>query len=97
MLVEIESIFGDRLISGKKCTLKELREKVRGVIKRVEMTGGDFTEVFCHLYQFEELPHDNIQTAEYVTILNQIAYATDLSQVDYVIDLDINKVSKVRH
>ena len=45
MLVEIESFFGDRLISGKKYSLKELREKVKRAMRRADMTGEDFTTI----------------------------------------------------
>ena len=54
MLVLIDSYFGNRLISGRKCSLKELRERLKKII---EMSHGeDFTTLFCRVYNFEELP-----------------------------------------
>jgi len=54
MLILIESYFGDRLISGRKCSLKELYERFRNV---TEMSHDeDFTALFCRVYNFEELP-----------------------------------------
>lgn len=45
MLVYIESSWGDRLISSKKCTEKELREKFKEVLEVTETE--DFTPLFC--------------------------------------------------
>ena len=52
MLIYIESLWGDRIISGKKCTEKELKEKFKKVIKIVE--AEDFTALFCRMFNFEE-------------------------------------------
>jgi len=55
MLVMIESFYGDRIISGKKCTEKTLRQKMNkilGMIGSIE----DFTHLFCRVYCFEEYP-----------------------------------------
>lgn len=54
MIVYIESLWGDRLISGKKCTEKELREKFEKVIKIAEK--DNFTELFCRIFKFDEYP-----------------------------------------
>jgi len=77
MLVYIESMRGDRLISGKKCTETELRKKFNKVIKIAEI--DNFTELFCRMFKFEEYP-----LSEYI-------------EVDFVIDLDINKLYAPRH
>lgn len=52
MLVYIESFYGDKLISGKKCTEKELREKFKKVIEISEP--ADFTPLFCRMFRFQE-------------------------------------------
>jgi len=57
MLVFIESYFGDRLISGRKCSLKKLRERFRKIIEVSH--GEDFTALFCRAYNFEEFPLDD--------------------------------------
>lgn len=54
MLVWIESYQGDRLISGKKCSEKELREKMNFILEINE--GEDFTAIFCRMHQFDEYP-----------------------------------------
>jgi len=77
MLVYIESMWGDRLISGKKCTETELREKFKKVIEIGEI--DNFTELFCRMFEFEEYP-----MPEHI-------------EVDFVIDLDINKIYAPRH
>jgi len=57
MLVFIDSYFGDRLISGRKCSLKELQERLRKIIDMSH--GEDFTTLFCRVYNFEEFQFDN--------------------------------------
>ncbi len=52
MLVEIESFWGDKIISGKKCSEKELRQKMNEVLKITETE--EFTAIFCRMFQFEE-------------------------------------------
>jgi len=54
MIVYIESFWGDRLISGKKCSENELREKFKKVITIAEK--DNFTELFCRMFKFEEFP-----------------------------------------
>ena len=66
MLVEIESFFGDRLISGKKYSLKELREKVKRALRRADMTSEDFTTTFCLMYHFEEQPYTDDSRTDFV-------------------------------
>jgi hypothetical protein len=56
MFIFIESYLGDRLISGKKCTEKELREKFMKAVKA--MKTEDFTNFFCRMFQFNEIPMD---------------------------------------
>lgn len=54
MFVEIESIWGDKLIFGKECAEKELRKKMNRVL---ELTGSEgFTACFCRMYQFGVYP-----------------------------------------
>ena len=55
MLVCIQSLCGDRLISGRKCTAKSLEEKMKTILALIERT-EDFTPLFCRVYNFEEYP-----------------------------------------
>jgi len=68
MLVFIDSYFGDRLISGRKCSLKELQERFRKVIEISH--GEDFTALFCRVYNFEELPLDDDLEIDMVIVLD---------------------------
>lgn len=52
MLVEIESFWGDKIISGEKCSEKELRHRVNVVLKITDTE--EFTSIFCRMFQFEE-------------------------------------------
>ena len=70
MLVEVESFFGDRLVSGEKYSLAELRKKVKIAIRRAKMTNEDFTTTFCRMYQFEEQPHTNDTRVDFVIDLD---------------------------
>jgi len=54
MLIYIESFWGDRLISGKKCTENEVRKKFKEAVKITET--ADFTALFCRIFQFDEYP-----------------------------------------
>lgn len=56
MLVGIESHFGDGVISGKECTKKELKKRMKKVLELIEKT-EDFTLLFCRMYNFEQLPY----------------------------------------
>ena len=68
MLVYIESYFGDSLISGKRCTEKELREKFNRAVKLNE--GGDFPALFCRMFEFEELPLSQKIQVDYIMDLD---------------------------
>ena len=74
MLVEIESYFGDRLISGKKCTENQLREKYMQAIKIAD--ASNFTELFCRMFSFEEYPlSDDVQVDFVMDLDTNIVYA----------------------
>ena len=68
MLIEIESFYGNKLISGKKCTGKELRSKFKEAIKMADT--DNFTVLFCRLFQFEEIPFDDNDKVDYVIDLD---------------------------
>ena len=54
MLIYIDSFFGDSLLSGKKCSEKELRKRVLETTSQCNTS--DFTALFCRQYLFDELP-----------------------------------------
>lgn len=74
MLVYVESYFGDRIISGKKCSEKKLREKFKQAfsINQAE----DFTPIFCRMFKFEEIPFDqHIQVDFIIDLDTALVYA----------------------
>jgi TorA maturation chaperone TorD len=71
MRIEIESFFGDRLISSEKeYQLNELQVKVMRMIQRANTTAEDFTTLFCRTYQFEELPYSDDIRVDFVIDLD---------------------------
>ena len=54
MLICVESYLGDRLISGKKCSRQVLQERFTKTLAMAE--SGNFTELFCRMYGFDEYP-----------------------------------------
>lgn len=74
MLIFVESYFGDRLISGNKCSEKELRHKFNETLKTANLS--NFVEVFCRLYQFEEYPLSNDTEPDLVIDLDTFSVYT---------------------
>ena len=56
MIIEIESYFGNKIVSGKVRSLRELRRCVKDVLK--ESNHEDFTSIFCARYNFDILTYD---------------------------------------
>jgi len=74
VLVLIENSRGDKLISGKKCTEKELRKKVKEVIEITKVE--DFAPLFCRMFQFDEQLLDKEIEVDYVIDLDtHLVYA----------------------
>ena len=74
MLVWIESFLGDRLISGKTCSEKELRQRMKEVLEIKE--DEDFTAVFCRIHQFDEYPLSaDIQVDFVIDLDTSLVYA----------------------
>lgn len=74
MLVEIESFWGNKILSGKKCSGKELRQKMNEVLKITET--GEFTAIFCRMFQFEEYDFSDDVRVDFVIDLDtQLVYA----------------------
>ena len=79
MLIYVEMFPRDRLLSGPKCSVSELKKRVS--IIRTEAGTKDFISIFCARYNFEELPLDNVPINENI-------------EVDYYIDIDAVLVHK---
>lgn len=79
MLIFIEVYPKDRLLSGPKCSVSELKKRVSNIL--TEAATKDFISIFCARYNFEELPLDNLPINENI-------------EVDYYIDIDAALVYK---
>ncbi|MNH80327.1 hypothetical protein D3C73_326650 [compost metagenome] len=55
MIVEIDGYFGNVLLTGKTCSIRELRKKYN-IAKRQCTNINDFSAVFCRLFEFELIP-----------------------------------------
>lgn len=73
MLIYNEMYPGDRMLSGSKCSVSELKKRVSSILTEAETK--DFISIFCARYNFEELPFDNLPINENI-------------EVDYYIDID---------
>ena len=74
MLVYVESYWGDKLITGKKCTENELRKKFKKAV--VITQTEEFTALFCRMFHFDELPLDKDIKVDYIIDLDtHLVYA----------------------
>lgn len=74
MLVEIESFWGNKIISGKKCSEKELRRKMNKALKITETE--EFTAIFCRMFQFEEYNFsDDVRVDFIIDLDTHLVYA----------------------
>ena len=53
MLIEIESVYGDKIIHGKHIERSDLQKTVKVLLKTVGEQ--DFSSVFCARYGYEEI------------------------------------------
>ena len=73
MLIYVDSFFGDSLLSGKKCSEKELRQRVLETKNQCETS--DFAALFCRKYLFDELPiSEDIQVDFIVDLDTYLVY-----------------------
>lgn len=55
MIVEIDGYFENVLITGKTCSISELKKKYK-IVKTRCTDISKFADIFCRMYQFERLP-----------------------------------------
>ena len=60
MLVEIEGYKTEAIVWGKKCSIKELRNKMFKTLEQ-DPSQENFTALFCCMWNFEEIPHTEIE------------------------------------
>ena len=57
MLIAIESIYGDKLLHGKRLKLSEIKSQLESLFSTVDEK--DFVPIACARLGFEELPYDD--------------------------------------
>lgn len=68
MLIELESIYGDKLIHGSHLDRDELQTALKEILQTA--TEKEFLAVFCVRYGYEELPYSNTVCADYTIDLD---------------------------
>lgn len=68
MLIEIESVFGDKILHGKYLTKLELENVMNELFETVDER--DFISVFCIRYEYEEIQDSNDIRVDYVIDLD---------------------------
>jgi len=68
MIIEIESVYGDKLLHGKKMTENVLNDIVKQLILLVGER--DFISAFCSRYGYEEIPYSHEISVDYTVDLD---------------------------
>lgn len=63
MLIEIESVYGDKIIHGRHLSINELKSAMEEILEIVNEK--DFTPVFCSRFQYEVIPYSNDIRVDY--------------------------------
>lgn len=64
MLIQLESVYGDKLIHGSHLDGDELRNALKDILQKV--TEKHFLSVFCARYGYEELPYSDTVRVDYI-------------------------------
>ena len=57
LIINIDGYYHQVLVSGKKCTKRQLREKYKKA-KELSYDSRDLPKIFCTLHNFEEIFYD---------------------------------------
>lgn len=68
MLIEIESFYGDSLLSGKVSSIEQLKYQVMTVLADCDIR--NFISVFCARYSYDIYPYDESIQVDYVVDLD---------------------------
>ena len=63
MLIEIESVYGDKIICGRYLNIDEVENAMKEILEIVNEK--DFTPVFCSRFQYEVIPYSNDIRVDY--------------------------------
>jgi hypothetical protein len=65
LIIEIDGYFHQVLLSGKKCTKHQLKQKYLNA-KELSFEIKDLPGIFCRFHNFEQIPYDNDVKVEFV-------------------------------
>jgi hypothetical protein len=65
MIISIEGYFHEVLLSGKKCTYRQLKQKYQQA-KTLSQESQDLPAFFSRMYSFDVLPWDDHVEVDYV-------------------------------
>ena len=68
MLIELESVYGDKLIHGSHLNGNELQNAIKEILQTV--SEKEFFSVFCARYGYEELPYSSAVRVDYIIDLD---------------------------
>jgi len=68
LLIELESIYGDKLIHGSHLDRDELQTALKQILQT--FTEKDFLSVFCARYGYEDLPYSDTVHVDYTIDLD---------------------------
>jgi predicted nucleic-acid-binding Zn-ribbon protein len=68
MLIEIESVYGDKLIHGNHLDREELQNALKEILQKV--SEKDFSAIFCARYGYEELRCSDTVRVDYIIDLD---------------------------
>ena len=68
MLIELESVYGDKLIHGSHLDSNELQNAIKKILQTV--SEKEFFSVFCARYGYEELPYSDTVHVDYTIDLD---------------------------
>ncbi|RFB12172.1 hypothetical protein DZB84_19215 [Bacillus sp. HNG] len=65
MIIEIDGYFQQVLLTGKKCSKQQL-EQMYLKAKELNFEQRDFSDVFCKIYNFEQIPYSEAIKVDFV-------------------------------
>ena len=68
MLIEIESVYGDKIIHGRHFNINELENAIKELLETVNEK--NFVPAFCSRFQYEEIPYSDHIPVDYTIDLD---------------------------
>lgn len=73
MLIEIESVYGDKVLHGKALTLNVLRDCVNTILEQIDEK--DFSSAFCARLNYEEISCIDTDVDYIIDLDTRLVYA----------------------